>query len=465
MKKLAIVTMLFMLVLSASSFATETRTEVMGFNDGIMVDDANIFRFPGRTYNYPNLVVGEFSIYNYGYYGPRTASADVEEVGSYQQFYNFGVNWQFGDENPWVLGTYISTLFPMRPEDYSGSGLWNQNYGMDQNRRIQLVYGRRLGGNNFGFLFEYIRGGIERDDLTMYETEDTTYESSKNLTKESFGYYKFGFGLTEGASGKWDVALNIAFGTWTDEDQYGFTQTEPDGYLDLMVEGRYFWQKSAKITLVPHAGFAMGKRGANNYGYYTDPDDTLNAPYDDRNIKNTLFGFEAGMGMHYTSGPDLLAVLDFGFRYAKVKEESDFITPDTNYFYSRAATYEWSQFTLPYLKIGFEGSVFKWMDIRFGATTYWDITKSKDDYTSGGTSYRYLYHYDRSSKEVWNETYLGFGFHFGRLHIDVMTDPDVFLRGFNFISGDSPRIDPDYYYYEDNYGYMNTKMSVLYEMF
>jgi hypothetical protein len=166
--------------------------------------------------------------------------------------------------------------------------------------------------------------------------------------------------------------------------------------------------------------------------------------------------------MHYTSGPDLLAVLDVGIRYGKAKEESDYITPpDPPVDYPTEYYYEWSTFTIPYLKIGFEGSVFKWMDVRFGATTFWDISKSKEDFTSGS----WIYHYDWTYKEVWNETYLGFGFHWGRLHVDVMTDPDVFLRGFNFISGDSPRVEYDDGPYYESWGYMNTKMSVLYEMF
>ncbi|MCP4685868.1 MAG: hypothetical protein GY867_10545 [bacterium] len=459
MKKFAIVTMMFLLALSASSFATQTRTEVMGFNDGIMVDDYNVFRFPGRTFNYPNLVVGEFSIFEYDYRMAQGAAVADPEDGSYQHFYDFGVNWQFGDENPWVLGTYISTLEPMEPEGYNGSDLWNQNLGWSQNRRINLIYGRQLGGHNFGFGFEYIRGGRERDNARAWVPDQDSVVT--DVSKETFGYYKFSFGLTEGTSGKWDVALNVAFGTWTDEDMYGFTQTEPDGYLDLSAEGRYFWVKSPKVTLVPHAGFAIGKRGANNYGFWTNPDTALYES-DNWNEKHTLFAFEGGMGMHYTSGPDLLAVMDVGFRYSKVKDEGDYITKPDGVDYATSDVFQNTTLTLPYLKIGFEGSVFKWMDIRFGATTYWNIDKDEDDYLSGST---WIYSNQYTYKEVWNETYLGFGFHWGRLHVDVMTDPEVFLRGFNFISGDSPRYDPDYYYYDENYGYMNTKMSVLYEMF
>ena len=51
-----------------------------------------------------------------------------------------------------------------------------------------------------------------------------------------------------------------------------------------------------------------------------------------------------------------------------------------------------------------------------------------------------------------NETYLGFGFHWNRLHIDTQTDPGLFLRGFDFING------------KDNNEDMNVRLSVVYEM-
>ena len=86
-----VIAILSLLVITASAFATETRTMVMGNNNMIMVDDANIFTFPGRVYNYPNLALGEIS--------DNTRDC----------FYNMGITWQFNDDNPWVLGTFLST--------------------------------------------------------------------------------------------------------------------------------------------------------------------------------------------------------------------------------------------------------------------------------------------------------------------------------------------------------------------
>ncbi|MBU0984026.1 MAG: hypothetical protein KKA42_09160 [candidate division Zixibacteria bacterium] len=401
MKKFVIAAMGLMLLMSGAVFATDTRTAVMGDNDLIVVDDANVFRFPGRTLNYPNLATAEFS--------------DNSSI----EFYKFGVNWQFNDDNPWVLGTYFTNNFyGMVPSLYVGGSLDFDpaDWLLDnrENQRIDLLYGRSLFGNNFGFRFNYFR--------SSYSNEVTD-----NDAKQSFGYYQFGFGLTEALTGQWDVALNLGLGSFCWEDDTGGTVVEPDGYYDMDLEGRYFWVRSPKVTLVPHAGFGIGKRGA------TAPSE--DDPAETDKVSQTRFGFDGGIGLNYVTGPDLLAVMDFGVMYRKYSTDYDEydIVGDTMIL----SESELSTVTIPYFKLGFEGQVFKWMDVRFGATSYWNIETEKDI---------------EKFKDVENDTYLGFGFHWGRLHVDTETDPELFLNGFDFISG-----------YGD--GDMNFRISALYEMF
>jgi hypothetical protein len=389
------------IALGASAYATQTRTMVMGWNDGIMVDDYNVMRFYGRTLNYPNLVIGEFSQYYY-YYPEVSRSGDGFEDG--QGFYNFGIHWEFNEDNPWVLATYVSTEAPLYPSDFFGDLIvpsWS--IGGLQNRRIDLIYGRKLGDMNFGFLIDY-------------NTSSFTQEETDNEFEQAFSYYRFGAGLTEGLSGQWDVALTFGFGSWTDVNSAGETVSEPDGYYDVTAEGRYFWVQNPKITLVPHAKIMMGKRGAK----YGDEGDFT--------ASETGTMFDGGMGMQYVTGPDLLAVIDFGVNYTSGKyEESD-----------GEETFEekYTSIALPYIQMGFEGEVFNWLDVRMGGKTYWFIDKVEDDY---------------KENYAHNETYLGFGFHFGRLHIDTYTHPQLFLDGLNFISGTSNT--------------MNFQISALYEMY
>ncbi len=397
MKRILILTIGLLMLLSLNSSASETRTMVMGDNDMILVDDYNIFRFPGRVNNYPNLAGAEFN--------------------TTDDFHNFGVNWQFGDdESPWVLGTYFSTAPPTEPTDYLlGATLVDLDmYVMaallgdlePTNRRIDLLYGRELFGHNFGFRFDYTRGSYENE----------------GVEKEAFGYYQFGVGLTEAATGQWDFALNVGFGSWTDQDGDGKKLTEPNGYYDLVLEGRHFRMRNPKITLVEHGSLGIGKRGVTDFG--ADLDDAA----DDVSWSQSLFAINVGVGMNYTPGPDMLAAFDFGIEYNKLREEQTGVDDETI-----------SDLILPYFKIGLEAEVFHWMDIRLGATSIWQTVDAEM--------------FDVKVNAAENDTYLGFGFHWGRLYIDTYTDPEIVLDGFNFISGTNDAED------------LNVQVSATYEMF
>jgi len=431
MKKIAVYSFVFVMLLSAASFATSTRTWVMGNNDRIMVDDGNIFRYPGRTFNYPNLALGEFS--------------DGD-------FYNFGITWQFNEDKPWVLGTFVSTWPNYGPVGYDGSYLANFYYDdyyypdraaqsteeLQDNgypRRIQMLYSRQLGGYNFGLGLDATRASWEIDQ----DSTTTPVVLARNHTKQSFSMYSLNLGLTEATSGQWDVAAYFMFGSWTNENFEGKKLTEPNGFYEMGVTGRYFYVMNPKVTLVPHAEFGIGKRGADNHvspwtGNFVE-DSTWT-------IETNATMIDLGLGMNYTTGPKMLAVLDFGFDLQQYKRKysggyanwggEDYTGED-----------KYSYFVLPYLKIGFEGEVFSWMDVRAGGETQLWISKYKEE-----SDYDYNETYDEPS----NDTYLGCGFHFGRLHLDTEVDPAILTNGLYFINGGET---------DD----LNWSVSLLYELF
>ena len=414
MKKALILAIGLLMLFSISSFASETRTLVMGDNNMIMVDDANMFMFPGRVNNYPNLAVGEF--------------------GLGDEFYNFGVTWQFNDDNPWVLGTFVSYWPQFGPENFFGIDMADfDEAANDEPRRLQMLYGRQLGGQNFGFNLDVVRYGWEA------ENDSSALVPVNTQAKQSFGQYTFGFGLTEATSGQWDLAVRFMTGGWTNEDADGKKITEPNGFMDFGIAGRYFMVRNPKVTFVPHFQFTMGKRGVDRHD---DPalfginviDDTLWT----EKCSRTMFDF--GFGMNYTPGPDMLAVLDFGFMYDATKIEWSGNGYDTD----EQGEEKESFFVFPYLKIGFEGEVFSWMDFRAGATSR--IWSSKYKVESA-------FAVDETWNTPFNNTYLGFGFHWGRLYLDTYTDPEIILDGFNFISGTNDAKD------------MNWQVSAIYELF
>jgi len=388
-------------MIGASSFATDTRTLTMGDNNLVLLDDANIWLFPSRVFEYPNLAVGEFS-----------NQADND-------FTQFGIHWKFGSDNPMVFGTYFTDLPAAVPTDLIGGALVPFDFDLFDNRRIDFFYGNELGDFKFGSRFSIYHSGQEYDEATP----------AVDQSKESFGYYDFDFGLTSG-SGSWDLAVNVAFGSWTDEGPDGQTETDADGFTDISALGRYFWQRGPDYTFIPHVGFFHAKRGIVNNIVDLDPGTT-----EDLVDNYTLTGFDLGLGMNYTPASQVLAVCDFGFLYEKWNHEREDNLAATTGEETISAR------SLPYFKIGLDADVFKWMDIRLGATSYWTAFSDED---KGANN-------EFKTNSADNDTYLGFGFHWGRLHVDTYTDPQLFLNGFDFISGDGG-------------GDMNFRISALYEM-
>ncbi|RKX28000.1 MAG: hypothetical protein DRP47_05475 [Candidatus Zixiibacteriota bacterium] len=409
MKKTLIISCAMLLLISSVSFAG-TRVETMGDNNTVLLDDNNIWLFPSRINDYPNLATGEFG-WNSSTEGELT---------------NFGINWQFNEDNPFVVGTYFSVLPADVPQDLFGSDLVPFDSSLQDNRRIDLLYGRQFGTYNFGFGLSFLHSSM-------------TADAPGDQSKEAFGYYRFSFGLTPD-NGIWDLAADIGLGSWTDENYEGKPETESDGFSDLAVRGRYFYQMNPTCTFIPHVGLSYSKRGIKNNVIDEDPVTHFTDASDlDYSLENKSTAMNLGMGLNYTPATNVLGVMDFGFMYSKQKREDDttgtFIRPAGFVTYGEEDLTTWF---FPYFKIGLDADIFKWLDLRMGATSYW--TSESDEI--GVAKY--------NARWPENETYLGFGFHFNRLHIDTKTDPTLFLQGLNFISGGDE--------------HMNFKISATYEM-
>jgi len=405
MKKVVTVTIVLMLLMCISAFATRNRLRTMGASSITVIDDDNIRSLPGRTFEFPNIAVAEFG------------SNDLTELG---------VHCKIGEEKPFVLAIYFNTDEVNRPRGYGEPGpafMWLDGGALDDelgHRNIDLYYGRPLGGNNFGFHLGYYSASFEDTDPA-------------GLGKESANSFDFGFGLTDGA-GDWDIAASATFGGWTDEDADGGIETEPDGYSEIGVMGRYFWHQNPNRTFIPHAGFAVGTRGEiDNWGGDSDP------ATNDINTKTKFTGFHVGMGWNEVPTNNVLVVADFGFRVDKVKTERVWTTT----YAATAGSDEQTdtRTVIPYWRMGFEAQVFDWMDVRMGATSDW--MSEKREFAS-------TFEVKRGFAD--NQTYLGFGFHWGRFHVDTWTDPEMFLEGFEFINGNGNND-------------MNFGISALYEMF
>ena len=396
MKRTLLIAILLAMALSMSVSATGTRVLTMGNNNNILLDDANIWLYPGRFFSYPNIAIAEFC---------------DDPTNTFNQF---GVHWKFNEQKPWTLGTYFSTGSPEYPSTSASNGTLGGLSNLPNNHRMDLFYGRPFGDMNFGFHFIYVRSGRSSDAVN-------------NKSERSFGRYSFAFGLTP-SKGDWDAAVLLSLGSWTNKDQSGVVLNDPDGYTDVALRGRCFLQYQENITFVPHAQLMFSSHGEKVMGFAGGQTWVSN------NFTTSAFELSLGSGMNYTPSKNVLAALDFGVALGSGNEKSVIKASST----SAPVTSETKRayLILPYWGLGLEADVFSWMDIRLGATSYWGNFAIKDGDRSGGTA---------------NATYLGFGFHWNRLHVDTYANPDLFLKGFNFISGGTTD--------------MNFQISAMYEMF
>jgi hypothetical protein len=393
MKKLIILTLALTLVMATAAFASQTRVLTMGDNHVILTDDANIWNWPSRLNNYPALAIGEFESSN--------------------NFTRFGVHWQFGDATPWIMATYFENNSNFEPSFLYPFNLFT-GYEPFQNRRIHAFYARAMGANKFGVRLSLYKNGYD-DPGGVVGTAGV---------EESFSYYEASLGLTA-SDDSWDVAVTGGFGTWKDKRNDSL-YSQPDGLIDFGVLGRMFWGGNPNYSYVPHAGIEYHKQGE-DYWYYSGASTEI--------FKYTQMAVELGIGQIYTPSNNVEAVLDLGLRIERNKVEyTDVATPANNSETKANFT------SIPYFKLGLDAEVFSWLDARFGATSSWQW----DKYEAGGTT---------SFKENYadNQTYLGFGFHWGNLHVDTYTDPDMFLNGFDFLNGDGN-------------GDMNFQLSAVYDL-
>ena len=391
MKKLIILTLALALVMASAAFASQTRVLTMGDNNRILVDDNNIWLFPSRLNNYPSLAIGEFQ--------------------SSDNFTQFGVHWKFGDDQPWVVATYFDNNFEFEPFFAYPFDLYS-DFEPTSNRRIHLFYAKAMGGNKFGARLSLYKNGYE----------DTGGLVGPAGTEESFRYFEGSLGLTSAAD-DWDISLTGGFGTWQDRvdpDIY----SQPDGLIDLKALGRMFW--TGTFTYVPHVSIEYHKQGE-DYWYLTGGSVEV--------FKYTDMAIDLGIGQTYAPSANVEAVLDLGLRIDRFKVEYTDVAVPANNTESKANIN-----SVPYFKLGLDAEVFNWLDARFGATSFWQWDSFED---AGTTTFKQNY--------ASNQTFLGLGFHFGNLHVDTYTDPEVFLNGFDFISGDGN-------------GEMNFQMSAVYDI-
>ena len=141
---------------------------------------------------------------------------------------------------------------------------------------------------------------------------------------------------------------------WT-YDGKAWDRTKAEGNLIIHAGARYFAAVNSEYTVVPHLVVVLSKYEYGNYMWSTS---TSSAELTSTNKINFL-AIDVGSGLHWRPGSRVFVILDFGLMRRHWKEETVLAgsSPPTD-------EDEITRLALPYFKVGFEGHVLSWMDVR-----------------------------------------------------------------------------------------------------
>lgn len=390
MKKILLVATTLVLIFALTSWATETRVMTMGNANNIVKDEANIWLYPSTITMYPDLALGEFGWSYYAY--PEYSEWDFQSLGFHYAMGEGGtVVGLYLSKMPWMSMCGLCPGISFNPDPYTFSCMDPDNpqwpNGVDH--RISAFFGTPIGDHQFGAALSYWGDSYSVDGDTANET------SMSNMIID------FTAGMT--IFDNTDLALNFGFQTWTNEDDQGETVNEPNGNMKIALAGRHWMDFGNDYVGIPHAAF----------GYCTNGEKVPDS-YEDK--YNTIM-FDLGWGMNLNPAERILAVGDLGFTYIS---EKNTYTPDVG----NEMEMTHSDFVLPYFRLGLEGHVTDWWDVRVGAVKKWHmISHARDEDVS-----------DKYGQAETN-TYLGTGIYLGNLTLDLQIHEDFMRQGPNFVSG------------------------------
>lgn len=323
-----------------------------------------------------NVIIDDANMWLYPHTITKYPKLFNAEYSSGSDFSRIGGNFPLSDgSDPRVIGVYF---YENAPIVFGPPGTNQPQFnGVDlPNHRLSLFYGQNLGGNPYGIALDYTSAS-EKSEAPGDETERSNF----NLDLLVSG------GVTE----KLELAAGISFWDYKDIDAAGTDLVETSGNLLYQLFGRYWIRSTGNSMPVVHLGFANMTQTVDSVDY-------------------TDFLIELGMGFDYQAQEDILLVTDFGFIYLSDK-------------ISDAGTDTKSSFTaLPYFRAGIDAALFKWLDFRAGVSSFWNSDKYEDV-----AKYKY----------VNTNTFLGAGFHWGKLDIDAQIQPEFLRNGPYFISGEN----------------------------
>lgn len=369
-----------MLVISAASFATESRVRGMGGFGNYLRDNSNVFTYPGTLYGYRGQAIAEL----------RSQGDDAS--------YTLGAIVPYNEA---AFGLYLNRL-PMRvwmPEiDIDGNDVL---IGFDN--ATDFYFGKQMSSSDLGLRLSFGGSGHNEDN----------FGGGDDDLKASSRYIGLGGGLS---SADWD--FGVYFDLPAAKAELGDGEWTLSG-AGFGVNARMFKAHGTDFEIIP----AIAANVASAKGEY----DSGVEGVDTEETKWSNMNIGVGIGFNYLVGGGSTVIFVFEpIGISSAKEE----VPD-----SYKSTI--SVVTMPAFGAGFECQIKPWLTGRFGGFQTFQSVTEKIEYDAEGVDD------DKETYWATNfDMTFGLSFYFGCFTIDGVFNEGLLFDGPYFISGDNNSTGP-----------------------
>jgi len=421
MRKVILLSLAAILLLSGTVMATESRIMALGgYTAPYICDDANVYKWYATLPSYSNLLIVNMWNYDYYYDEPDAAFAMTYALGEEGKYGTIGMGFM---RQTWGLNENYGLVYDIYDswEDYNIAEWTIES-------KYIVAYGYQMEKMAFGLYFSRASERYNEE----YDADDDSYEYE---TIDAYTTIGLGFRMDIGDNMTLDLAGDYTKVT----DERTYTEDEDgDWELDpgkmMSVRGRMFYEWNDEITFVPYVSFKN-----RDFGYAPIENWYEDEAYGYKDMELTF-----GIGANMTVNEDNM-ILFAVEPYSMMKAEPSGYTDGYEY------TWEVKYRVMPRFILALESDLTDWLTFRTGCSKDLGKASYKEEWDGDEGSYTYEESWTDEEWDAfsWN---LGLGFHFGDFDIDCVINKVVPFKMGYWLTG------MQNYYYE---GYESTPISMI----
>ena len=411
-----------LLLLSVNLMASDTRISALGYRANFYVSDYNnMIIFPSAVNTYNNLIY--FESMGQGQHSPST-SAVIAGTGIWRGGLIFNLSKRF------VLGFVLDSRTENLAESdtkFSGlSGLVSRGGNLFPEN---LLYNSGMSSTEASHKFTIV-SGMQMSSITLglsltahksYLSYTNPEHSNVNFNDElSSSLLVIGVSSKIGRRSKFEGSVLYNTGDFKHVDASRDTAQykAPYGYNSYGVNLRLFYAFSKKVLVVPFVSYISGSGG------YTNLVRDINKTSNIKSYKKIYSTYSAGVGVDILPFERTMLVTAVGITGASLTTEQILFsgTPDPATEYSYRA--------MPFVSMGLEANLNKWMGVRFTCYELIEKMKITNMFNTGDQA---------ELSESGFDAVFGFWFKLKRFTIDTIVDTkadnDFLHNPFDIFSG------------------------------